>query len=119
MPTTKRPAESDPAVPVEPVWSVYLVRTCTGSLYTGITTNVPRRFAEHEAGTGAKNLRGKGPLRLAYCCTIGTQSEALKVEARVKKLPKKRKELLVAGGLVLDIPGRSAPIPGLKTGNKS
>lgn len=83
------------------LWFLYLIRTRTGLLYTGITTDVPRRFSMHETGTGAKNLRGKGPLRLVYCCSIGTQSEALKIEAKIKKLPKKKKEVLVQGGILL------------------
>ena len=50
------------------LWWLYLVRTADGSLYTGISTDVQRRFAEHEnkdkKNKGAKALRGKAPLRL-------------------------------------------------------
>ncbi len=42
-------------------WSIYIVRNRLGSLYTGITTDVERRFNQHQNGTGAKALRGKGP----------------------------------------------------------
>src|SRR5690606_28187196 len=48
-------------------WFIYLVRSRPGHLYTGITTDVGRRLREHEAGrTGARSLRGKAPLTLAF-----------------------------------------------------
>ena len=43
-------------------WYLYLLETRRGMLYTGITTDVARRLAQHEAGQGAKALRGRGPL---------------------------------------------------------
>jgi len=47
-------------------WFLYLVRTADNALYTGITTDVPRRFLQHQTGKGAKALRGKGELTLAF-----------------------------------------------------
>ncbi|MFC1955053.1 GIY-YIG nuclease family protein [Chloroflexota bacterium] len=78
-------------------WHLYLVRCRDGSLYTGITTNIARRFAEHQGNgdTGAKYLRGRGPLTLVFQKKIGDRSLALSVESRVKKLPKARKEELI------------------------
>jgi putative endonuclease len=78
-------------------WSVYLVRCRNGSLYTGIATDVARRFAEHqnEKGKAAKYLRGKGPLQLVFERTIGDRQLALSVERRIKKLSKARKETLI------------------------
>jgi len=80
-------------------WYVYLIRTASGSLYTGITTDVERRFAEHqlERGKGAKSLRGKGPLELVFSAAFGNRSEASKIEHRIKQLKKSRKESLVRG----------------------
>jgi putative endonuclease len=79
-------------------WHVYLVRTRLDTLYTGIATDVGRRLAEHEQGrrSGAKYLRSKGPLQLAYQAKIGSRAHALKVEYYIKKLPKKRKEEIVS-----------------------
>lgn len=79
-------------------WHVYLVRTSRGALYTGIATDVDRRLEEHgrKGGRGAKSLRSRGPLELAYRSRIGTRSLALKVERCVKGLSKSRKEELVA-----------------------
>ena len=68
-------------------YSVYLVRCRDGSLYTGIATDVSRRFSEHEDGVkGAKYLRGKGPLKLVYQQEIGDRSLAQKIESRIKRL---------------------------------
>jgi putative endonuclease len=66
-------------------------------LYTGITTDVSRRFAEHQGSgdTGAKYLRGRGPLTLVFQKKLGSRSLALGVESRVKRLSKARKEELI------------------------
>ena len=78
-------------------WYLYLVRCHNGNLYTGITTNVARRFAEHQEnkGAGAKYLRGRGPLKLVFQKKLGSRSLALTVESKVKKLSKARKEELI------------------------
>jgi len=80
-------------------WFLYLIRCRNGRLYTGITTNVERRFEEHKSGDkkGSKYLRGKTPLTLVLKKRVGNRSMALKIEAKVKKLPKTKKELLVDG----------------------
>ena len=80
-------------------WSVYVVRCGDGSLYTGIATDVRRRLAQHAqgGGRGAKYLRGRGPLRLVFARAVGSRALAQKVESRIKRLPKARKERLVAG----------------------
>ncbi|WP_166268128.1 GIY-YIG nuclease family protein [Marinobacter caseinilyticus] len=84
-------------------WSVYLVRTARGALYTGITTDVARRFAEHQAGAprGARSLRGKGPLTLAFSAPAGDRKKAAKLEWQIKQWPRVRKEALVTGAEVL------------------
>ncbi|HEV8701602.1 MAG TPA: GIY-YIG nuclease family protein [Candidatus Polarisedimenticolia bacterium] len=81
-------------------WSVYVVRCGDGTLYTGIATNIRRRLAEHARhdGRGAKYVRGRGPLRLVFVRAVGTRGMALQIESRIKKLPKARKEALIAGG---------------------
>jgi len=78
-------------------WHVYMVRAANGSLYTGVATDVGRRFEEHAAsrGRGAKSLRGRGPLQLAFRKRIGDRALALKVECAIKRLPKREKERLV------------------------
>ncbi|MBY5991841.1 GIY-YIG nuclease family protein [Ferrimonas balearica] len=95
-------------------WFLYLVRTRAGHLYTGITTDVARRFAEHQQGApkGARALRGKGPLTLVYHCPVGNRVEAAKAEWQVKRWSKARKEALVASQAPLpSVQGRTAPHP--------
>jgi len=91
------PDNSVSGTPVE--WFIYLIRCQNGHLYTGISTDVARRFTEHQRGKGAKYLRGKGPLELVYQQKIGTRSAALKAEATVKKMPKKDKENMIQATL--------------------
>ena len=76
-------------------WYVYMIRCKGGTLYTGITTNISRRLAEHQAGKGAKFLRGKTPLELVYQQTIGSHSDALKEELHIKSLSRTEKEKLI------------------------
>ncbi|WP_145495183.1 GIY-YIG nuclease family protein [Yersinia massiliensis] len=76
-------------------WYLYLLRTASGMLYTGITTDVARRMVQHQSGKGAKALRGKGTLTLVFHCDAGDRSMALKLEYRVKQLTKQQKEKLV------------------------
>jgi len=85
-------------------WHLYLIRCNDGSLYTGITTDVARRFAEHlgNNGTGAKYLRGRSPLTLVFQKKLGTRSLALGVESKVKKLSKTKKEELVRSGKYIE-----------------
>jgi putative endonuclease len=79
-------------------WFVYVLRTSAGHLYTGITTDVDRRLAEHSGGArGARSLRGKGPLTLVFQHPAANRSEASRLEARIKKLGRADKERLVAG----------------------
>jgi putative endonuclease len=80
-----------------PDWYLYLIRCRDGSLYTGITTDVIRRFAQHQGkcDSGAKYLRGREPLELVFQKKLGSRSLALGVENKVKKLAKARKEELI------------------------
>ena len=78
-------------------WSLYVVRTRSGALYTGITTDVARRMREHAGQPrGAKALRSRGPLLLAYRVEIGERALAQSAERRMKRLPKRDKESIVA-----------------------
>jgi len=85
------------------MWRVYLIRCRDNSLYTGITLDLERRLREHAADgvAGARYLRGRGPLILVFSCAVGTRAQALRVERRIKRLPKESKERLVAGRLAL------------------
>ncbi|AIR64020.1 GIY-YIG nuclease family protein [Cedecea neteri] len=83
-------------------WYLYLIRCPDNRLYTGITTDVARRFAQHQSGKGAKALRGKGVLDLVFSQVVGNRSLALRAEYRIKQLSKAEKERLVAGKIALE-----------------
>ncbi|WP_444924568.1 GIY-YIG nuclease family protein [Microbulbifer sp. DLAB2-AF] len=88
-------------------WFLYLIRTSSGTLYTGITKDIQRRFAEHCGGgaKAAKALRGKGPLTLEYQVKTQDKSSALKLEIAIKRWPKHKKEALIVGTMALpDLP---------------
>ncbi|MCF6150384.1 MAG: GIY-YIG nuclease family protein [Candidatus Kuenenia sp.] len=84
-------------------WFLYIIRCNNGRLYTGITTDGKRRFEEHKKGDkrSAKYLRGKGPLEMVMIKKIGERGLALKIEAKVKKLPKIKKEMLIEGKITV------------------
>ena len=80
-------------------WFVYIIRCSNNTLYTGITTDVDRRIQEHQGkdGKGAKYLKGKGPLILAWKTAVADRSHASKLEYNIKQLSKSDKERLVIG----------------------
>ena len=71
-------------------WWVYMVRSQSGRLYTGISTDPERRFREHggEGGKGARFFRGDPPEALVYRESANDRSAASKREAEIKKLPR-------------------------------
>ena len=77
-------------------WFVYMIEASDGSLYTGVTTDVERRFAEHSgSGKGAKFFRGRKPVKIVYQQDLPDRSSALKREAEIKKLTRENKLLLI------------------------
>jgi putative endonuclease len=77
-------------------WIVYILRCADGTLYTGITNDLERRMAEHEAGQGAKYTKGRGPFKLVYQETCRDRGLASKREIEIKSLDRKAKLLLVS-----------------------
>ncbi|VDZ75134.1 GIY-YIG nuclease superfamily protein [Atlantibacter hermannii] len=80
-------------------WFLYLIRTADNRLYTGITTDTQRRLLQHQAGKGARALRGKGELTMVFTEKIGERSLALRIEYRIKQLPKQEKNDSLRGKL--------------------
>ena len=76
-------------------WHLYILRCKDDTLYTGITTDVDKRFAQHQTGKGAKYTRGRGPLELVYREECGSHSEALRRELEIKALPREKKLELI------------------------
>lgn len=79
-------------------WTVYILRCGDGTLYTGVTNDMPRRLAAHNNGKGAKYTRGRGPLALVYSEQHRTRSRAQKREAEIKSLNRAEKIKLAEGG---------------------
>lgn len=86
-------------------WWVYMVNTQCGQLYTGIATDVERRFSEHlatferqpkaKAKKGAKYFRGHQPVAIVYRQQCENRSQASIIESRLKRLSAAEKQLLV------------------------
>ncbi len=75
-------------------WHVYIILCSDQSLYTGITTDMERRFCQHANGVGAKYFRGRTPERLLYLEKGHTRSSAGKREAEIKRMKHADKCLL-------------------------
>ena len=80
---------------MEKKWYLYVLRCGDGTLYPGITTDVQARFAQHQAGKGAKYTRGRGPLEVVYTEECEDHSAALKRELAVKALSREKKERMI------------------------
>jgi putative endonuclease len=74
---------------------VYVLECADGSLYTGYTTDVERRVAEHDAGEGAKYTRGRTPVELVHVEEFDSKSAALRREHEIKSRSRAAKERLV------------------------
>lgn len=80
------------------LYFVYLLECEDESLYTGITTDVERRFSEHQHGIGSNFTRAKKAKRIVYVEQHPDRSSAQKREAEIKKWSRKKKLILVASG---------------------
>jgi predicted GIY-YIG superfamily endonuclease len=76
---------------------LYILKCRDGSLYTGITSNLRNRLAQHSCGRGSKYVRSRLPFRLVYTETLPDRSRALKRELQVKALSKPEKDRLISG----------------------
>ena len=72
-------------------WFLYVIETDGERLYTGITTDVARRFAEHESGKGARFMRGRRHFHLRHQQPVGDRSLASKAEYAFKQLKRSEK----------------------------
>lgn len=72
-------------------WQVYIIRCSDDSLYTGITTDIDRRFIEHVEGKGAKYFRGRHPVEVVYLENGHTRSSASKREIQIKTMNRSEK----------------------------
>ena len=85
-------------------WSVYIIESSTGTLYTGVSTDVERRFREHAGGCrGARYFRGAKPRAVVFVECGHTRSSACRREAAIKRLSRDGKLALIAA--------RELPLP--------
>ncbi len=80
------------------MYVVYLIECGDGSLYTGITTDLTRRFDEHRKSIGSRYTASKKAVRVAYSEPHPNRSSALKREARIKSWPRQKKLDLIQHG---------------------
>lgn len=78
-------------------WFVYILCCADGTFYTGVSTDVGRRVAEHNAGApvGARYTRGRRPVALVYLETVPDRSRALRREREIKALERAEKLMLI------------------------
>ncbi|MBE0598189.1 MAG: GIY-YIG nuclease family protein [Desulfuromonadales bacterium] len=77
-------------------WHVYILACSDNSLYTGITTDIDRRFRQHREGRGARYFRGRQPLQVVYLENDHSRASASRREAQIKAMSRLDKDLLVA-----------------------
>jgi putative endonuclease len=77
---------------------VYILRCGDGSLYTGWSTDVERRLAQHSAGTASRYTASRLPVELAFALPMADRTAARREEARIKMLDRRGKLALIAAG---------------------
>ena len=82
--------------PARDKWFVYMLRCGDGTLYTGIAKDLSRRRQQHQAGTASRYTRSRLPVKLIYQETQRSKSLALKREAAIKAMTR-RKKLALTG----------------------
>ncbi|MBE7065021.1 MAG: GIY-YIG nuclease family protein [Ruminococcaceae bacterium] len=86
------------------MYYIYMLRCEDNSLYTGITTDIKRRFEEHSTKSvkGAKYTHTHSVLKIERIWETDTRQNASKLEYRLKRLRKEQKELLASGNADID-----------------
>jgi putative endonuclease len=80
-------------------WQLYIILCTDNSLYTGITTDIERRFRQHAEGRGARYFRGRGPRRVVFLESGHCRSTASRREMEIKKMHRAEKRRLIAVGI--------------------
>ena len=85
-------------------WFVYIIECRDGSLYTGITNDLDKRLAKHNAGVGAKYTATRRPVRLVHYEPVGNRSEASKREIEIKRLCRREKQRIFVDKMTVSHP---------------
>lgn len=73
------------------MWYIYVLQCDDGSLYTGSSTDIEKRFSLHQRGGGAKYTRAHKPIKILHQESFATKSEALKREHEIKSWSRQKK----------------------------
>ncbi len=88
----------------EDFWNVYIIETECGKLYTGVATDIDRRFEEHKSSKkGAKFFRSARPKKIVYRLEGLERSLALRFEIKIKGLTRPQKLALISSGRPLSL----------------
>ena len=93
--TATPPDHPDGPAPQDAPWRCYILLCSDATFYTGVTNDIDKRLAAHNAGTAAKYTRGRGPVELAFVEVCADRSAALKREMAIKSMSRAEKLELV------------------------
>lgn len=96
VPNKKTSSGKAKARPTPKKWCLYVLLCRDGTLYCGITNDLHRRIAQHNAGKGARYTRGRGPVKLLRQWPQKSKSAALKAEITFKRLGRRAKDAFLA-----------------------
>lgn len=94
-PASSHQAKSSVTIPPSGNWLCYILCCADGTLYSGITNDLGKRLAAHNAGTAARYTRGRGPVELVFVECCADKSSALKREMKIKSLLRMEKLALI------------------------
>lgn len=94
--TPNHQAKCAVAIPPGGIWLCYILCCADNTLYTGITNDLEKRIAAHNAGTAAKYTGARGPVELVFAECCANKSAALKREMEIKSLVRAEKLRLIA-----------------------
>ena len=80
------------------MWFVYLLQCEDGSIYTGATNDIKKRFDAHKNGRGGRYTRLHKPIRILYSERFRTKGKSLSREAEIKSWPREKKLKLIKLG---------------------
>jgi putative endonuclease len=82
--------------PSKKSWLVYILRCKDKSYYTGITNDIEKRLAAHMVGTASRYTRARRPVKLLAKTKLRSRSDALRLEIKIKRMPKAKKLMALA-----------------------
>lgn len=85
------------------MWLIYILRCKDGSLYTGMTNNLKKRFTDHQSGRGGRYTRSHKVVKILYTEQCTSRGDALKRESAIKKLARHKKLSLIRQHKILKV----------------